>query len=71
MIKLVSLHEHPAATDPVACLVSPARQRDAIYKTRDGFVGVWMGQAIEGYFLTYHQAQHALDMLTVTNGKEA
>ncbi len=62
--RLVSLYEHAANQAPEAILVSPFHQRDAIYKTAAGFVAVFKHiHAIDGYFVTQAEAQHALDML--------
>lgn len=69
MYQLISLYEHPANKAPEARLVSPFIQRDSIYMTSRGFVAVFMGQAIDGYFISQAQAQHALDMLMIGNGR--
>ena len=69
MINLIPLTAHPACNDPDARLVTSSVRRDAVYSTSQGFVAVYMGAAVEGFFPSLNAAEGVLSFLTIGNGK--
>lgn len=68
MLNLISLQTHPACNDPDARLLTSSIRRDAVYSTSRGFVAVYMGAAVEGFFVSLNAAENALAALTIGNG---
>ena len=57
----IPLRDHPGNLDPSATLVSSARERVSIYRTRFGFVATdGLDVAIDGFFSTEADARDAL-----------
>ena len=71
MINLISVHAHPGSNERDARLMTPPIRRDAVYSTSRGFIAVWMGQAVEGFFPSLNAAERILAALTIGNGLAA